>query len=191
MAKRKWHGRMRRYMAYRSEHFLPEEAKELFLLRRLDYYELKYMVRERRILWRTFQEEATKRAKSEKMWRNYVHTWYMREGFVEKGFAWWKKFPEKNIWFWFDSIRSRLPEEKQYPRNILRHKRMSETERGGKARQERERQQNEGWIDQLMRAVAREPSRDEKLTEQAQRMGFAGESLWRAAVRRGYAQQLG
>ena len=189
---RKHHGRMRRYLKYRGAHFTPVEAKELSQLRRLDYHEVIIMVKQRKALWNDFTSLAVNRAwgqtRRKREWYGIVKEWYVANDYVEKGFAWWKKFPTQNIWFWFDDVASRLPIEQRYS-NLApsrRKKGKSLKQREADARRAVVNVENQRWIDQKMKTVARSPSRDKELTEQAQRLGFKGKSLYRTALRRGY-----
>lgn len=51
--------KVNKYRLFRSEHFLRDEAQELSQIRNLrTTHELPIMVRERRILWQTYSEEA-------------------------------------------------------------------------------------------------------------------------------------
>ena len=121
---RKYHGKTRRYFKYRGAHFTPVEAKELSSLHRLDYREVIIMVRQRRRLWRDFTRLAVNRewgpTRRKREWYGIVKEWYERNNYVEKGYAWWKKFPEKNVWIWFDAVSYSLPEEDRYTKNSRR-----------------------------------------------------------------------
>jgi hypothetical protein len=184
---------MRRYFAYRSEHFTVKESKELSHLRRLDYTELKMMVRERHELWRQFEGGAkntgwgVRRRNIE--WRLMVDTWYARRGYrgkEEVRIGKWRFIDDKDVWFWFNDIRDRIPEEKQYGRTPKHHKAMSSRERVSKAKHESVKARQDAVVAGLMRTVVKQPNRDKALTATAQDYGFKGQSLLKAAKRRGY-----
>ena len=114
---RKRHGRNRRYHILRAAHFTVWEAKELSQLRKLGYYELPIMARQRRKLWDEFNDLADSKgwsnARKVREWKSTVKSWYAGHNYVERDFAWWKAMPEKNIWIWFRDVSSNLPIEKQ------------------------------------------------------------------------------
>jgi len=187
---------MRRRMILRGEHFLPGEAKELgYHLQRLDYYELLHMRRQRVRMWGEFDREARSKGWSQNKrniaWRTRVADWYVRSGYQGKKekIGAWTFVSKKDVWFWFDDISDRLPEEKRYTndQSSLRKKGSGPKERHIKARREADQARNQRWIDGLMRSVVREPEKDKQLTTQAQRLGWRGKSLYKTAQRRGYA----
>ena len=195
MSKMRFAGTRKRnkYRLFRREHFLPDEAWELSRIRNLrTAHELPIMVRERRILWRTFNEEVTQShwspTKQKRMWKHYVHVWYLREGYVAKKIGLARLFAEgKEVWIWLRATSSLLPEEKRYPRNSYRST-MSEAARTTRAQREATKEEHNRMLDVLMKRAAKEPARDRELTELATRVyEFTGKSLYQTALRRGYA----
>jgi hypothetical protein len=185
------HHESNRYWSYRHEHFLPDEAKELsHWLKRLDYNELRIMVNERRQLWRQYNEQVVEShwspTKISRKWKEYVHFWYLTEGYrpvkvtLRQFFA-----QEKEVWVWFNATRESLPEEKRYPKNAS-HSRMSDAQRESKAQHEAVKEQHKQMQETLMKRAAKSPERDKELTELATRVyGFTGKSLYKTAQRRG------
>lgn len=180
----------RRYWKYRGAHFAPEEARELAKLRRLDYREIAIMVRERRTQWSDFVVEAVagkwSSAHSRRVWRKRIKDWYVEKEYTQQDFAWWKKFPTANVWFWFDDVAGRLPVEQRYS-NVspsARKKGRSLVQRYSEATKTKGKVEGQRWVDQLMKTVAHDPARDKELTAQAHRLGFKGKSLYKTAQRR-------
>ena len=205
MAKRRYHGRTRRYYNYRAHHFTVEEAKELKTLPRLDLFELRIMVKQRDNMWKAFDEKATDRgwgkSKRDTEWKAEVAKFYVDHDFITKVEAqrvvkigaW--RFTDtigwKDIWFWFDYVRSTLPIEKQYGRSHRAARYVTKKERLDKAKKEADRtteEQRRGLaLEGLFRTVVNNPANDKNLTKHAQSFwGFKGKSLLRTAITRGY-----
>lgn len=205
MAIRKRHGRNRRYWSYRRAHFLPDEARELSALHRLDYHEVRIMYRQRQEVWQRFVAENKGKGYAdstlERKWRARVRFWYVDQDFLKikeanaiRIGAW--KFSDQldshNVWFWFDYIRSLLPVEKQYQHGHRGKQYETAAERKSRAQHEQDRldkeQLNERMLDNLFRRVVDNPSSDKRLTILARNSwGFKGASLLRTAYKRGYA----
>ena len=185
------------YHKLRDSHFIHEEAHELSRLRRMDYKEIKPMRRERLKLWEGFDKEATGKGwgkwRKHKEWRLLIQDWYAAKAYMskkEKIGGW--TFAEnlwKDVWFWFDTVSQTLPEENRYSndQSSKRKKGDGPHEKRVKAKREAAQAHNQSWIDGLMRTAGSQPERDKQLTEQAQRLGFQGKSLYRTALKRGYA----
>lgn len=185
------------YRKLRDSHFIHEEAHELSRLKRLDYKEIKPMRKEREAMWKDFDQEANGKGwgkwRRNKEWRSLVQDWYAAKGYMSKkekigGWTFAEKL-WKDVWFWFDAESQKLPDEKRYSndQSSLRKKGVGPKEKLVKAKREAQQAHNQRWIDGLMRSVSREPEKDKQLTSQAQRLGWRGKSLYKAAQRRGYA----
>ena len=207
--KRKWHGRVRRQYRFRDHHFTVEEAKELRSLPRLDLYELRIMVRQRDKMWDEFDKDATAKGwgkrKRDTEWIKAVNDFYTDNDFVAKTEAqhviklgaW--RFTDtigwKNIWFWFDYVRSTLPIEKQYGRGHRAARYVTKKERQVKAEHEAdkaaEQQKNEAGIRRLLQNAVNNPANDKRITAYAKgRYGFKNKSLLRTATAKGYRRQM-
>lgn len=210
MATRKRHGRNRRYWSYRQSHFTPSEARELSVLRRLDYNEVRRMRRVRMAMWEDFVSTATdmeKRGewhKSDRMkhWVERVRFWYVDNDFIKPKEAStiyigkWRfsdRLDQHNIWFWFDYVRSQLPVEKQYGAAHKAKKYLTPQEKKARADREREKLNEEQMtariMDNLFQRVTDYPDSDRRLTLYARNYyGFKGASLHRTARKRGYGR---
>ena len=184
------------YRKLRESHFTHEEAHELSRLKRMDYKEIKPMRKEREALWIDFDKEATGKGwgkwRRNREWRSLVQDWYAAKGYMGKkerigGWVFADKF-WTDVWFWFDEESQKLPDEKRYSndQSSLRKKGTGPHEKQIKAKREADQARNQKWIADLMRSSARSPDRDKQLTTQAQRLGWRGKSLYKAAQGRGY-----
>ena len=184
------------YIKLREAHFTHEEAHELSRLKRMDYKEIKPMRRERQKLWESFDHESENRGwgkwRRSREWKALIQGWYAAKGFMGKedkigGWTFVDKL-WKNVWFWFDAESKKLPDEKRYSddQSSLRKKGPGPHEKQIKAKREADQARNQKWIDDLMRSSARNPERDKQLTQQAQRLGWKGKSLYKASQRKGY-----
>lgn len=203
----KRHGASRRkWTLVNKGHFLPEEAEQLKVLRRLDYYELRIMIRQRRSLWNRFVADSERygwsRSTADRKWRDRVKFWYVDEDFIKMKesrqirLGAWTFSPQldvHDVWFWFDYVRSTLPVERQYLRRHRGAQYVSPAERKERARKEArkqtEEQSNSRMMDRIFQQAVNEPQRDMMLTRLARHHGFTNVSVYRTALARGYRKQ--
>jgi len=206
MARRRYKTmRQNRYDWLVERHFTEKEAEELSRLRQRRYYELKGlrgyakgMLKERQELWEDFNKEATSKGwvngKRDKEWLRLVDDWYIAENYLPQvvKIGGWKfssykdkkHWLKKRVWLWFDRVSKQLPEEYRYSndQSSLRKKGPGLHGRYIKALQAAERAQNKAKVASLKRVALRRPELDEQLTEEAQRSGFRGKSVYLTAL---------
>lgn len=116
--------RQEHYSHFIDAHFLHSEAVEFSKLKNLNYKELRIMVGERKMLWRSFVARADRKglpaSKTQSEWKKTVVRWYLRKGYVTG------KITNPNVkrtkrtktaqpspWAWFDKVKDKLPPEEQ------------------------------------------------------------------------------